>query len=72
MNLPTKEEKEAEKEKAERKLLKKLQASPPWLPRWNSVNGPARRLSEKPYRGKAERRRVIKERRERKKEQNGT
>lgn len=50
--------------------IKKSNA-PIWRVAWNSARGPARRLSEKPYRGKAERRRVIKERRERKEETNG-
>ena len=39
----------------------------PWRPFWNSARGPIRRLNEKPYKGKSDRRRVIKERRERKK-----
>ena len=38
----------------------------PWRLAWDSKRGPARSLRERPYHGKADRRRVIKERQEKK------
>ncbi len=60
----TKEQKTAKRE--ENKRPTHNDKTPPWRAVWNSRNGPAKRLTERPYRGKSERRQVIKERRERK------
>lgn len=50
-------------ERAAKRIAEKRERKPPWRAVWNS-SGPAVRLKPRPYRGKRERREVIKQRRE--------